>query len=128
MSCPDPTAPDVYVSFGQPSTKDGFVMVAPLADKPLGYSVKRWLDEVKRSVNLNPIISERPVSVNGLVGLRVRYKNEQMHIEMDETYFVVGSKTFKIGFGGEIPDKKVEDLPNYSLYERMVATFEVKKP
>ncbi len=57
-NCPDLTAPDVYVSFGQQSSKSGIVMVEPLAERPLGRSVAEWLDHTKRSANLNPIVGE----------------------------------------------------------------------
>jgi hypothetical protein len=123
-SCPDPTAPGVYVSFGLPLARDGFVMVQPLAEKRLGQGTSEWLAQVKKTANLNPIESESALVVNGLEGLRVRYKNGSAGIEMEATYFVAGSKTYSISFAGEGQPKRLEDLPNYSLYLHMVETFE----
>ena len=124
-NCPDSTASGVYVTFGVLSTDDGTVMVYPLADKPEDQSVPHWLDEVKRSANLNPIFNEQPVSVNGLPGLRVRYKSTSPDIEMDVTYLVAGSKTYEISFDRGSQGKRLEDLPNYDVYRRMVETFRV---
>ena len=126
-NCPDPTAPGVYVGFGQASSHEGFVMVQPLADKPPRQSAGLWLAELKRTANLNPIESERNVTVNGLVGLRVRYRSVELDIDADVIYFIAGSKTYSISFDRENLAKRLEDLPNYAVYERMIQTFQVQR-
>jgi len=99
-------------------------MVEPLADRPVGRGVGDWLNDTKRSANLNPIVSEDSMSVNGLPALRVRYRNSAEDLEIEATYVVSGSRMFEISVDGE-PHARLHDLSIYSIYQRMVATFVV---
>ena len=99
-------------------------MVEPLAGKASDRNAETWLDDVKRSNNLNRIEMESRVTVNGVTGLRVRYKLSEGS-EMEETYLVVGAKTYAISFHHEEAGTRLDDLANYSVYLRMVATFTV---
>jgi hypothetical protein len=124
-NCPDPTAPEVYVSFSLPSSPASSVMVEPLADRPAGQSVDAWLEEIKRSNNLNPIDTESSTTVNGLPGLRVRYRHSS-GCQIEETYLVAGSKTYAISLACQELAKKDEGIANYPLYQHMVETFKAQ--
>jgi len=119
-SCPDPTAPNVYANFGKPSPNGPHVMVEPLADKPPNEDVDKCLNLVKTTNNLNPIVSEDSISVNGLRGLRVKYRTAG-HTAVEETYIVSGSKTFAISSALDNPRA-------YAIYQQMVNTFIAKRP
>ena len=91
----------------------------------MGRSVADWLNDTKRSANLNAIVSEDTISVNGLAALRVRYRNAAQRLEMEATYVVSGSRMFEISVAGE-PHARLHDLSSYAIYQRMVATFVVE--
>jgi hypothetical protein len=100
-------------------------MVEPLADRPSHRSMADWVDNTKRSANLNPIVNEDSISVNGLPAFRVLYRNVAQDLEIEATYVVSGSRMFEISVDGE-PHAKLHDLPIYSIYQRMLATFAVQ--
>ncbi len=100
-------------------------MVERLAERPVGRSAADWLNDTKRSANLNPILSAHTTSVNGRVALRVRYGNPGSDSEMEATYLVNGSRMFAVSIAGE-PHAKLNDLSTYPIYERMVKTFVAK--
>ena len=101
-------------------------MVSPLQDKPNNIGLDAWFADIESTANLNPRISERRFTLNGLSALRVRYLNPGMGIEMEETYVLSGSHTFSISFSGDKPGEKLENLPNYPVYTKMVESFQVK--
>lgn len=117
-SCPDPTAPNVYVSFGNLSPNGPLVMVEPLADKPLNEDIEQWLNRLKGTNNLNPIVSADSISIKGLRGLRVKYKTAG-NTPMEETYLVSGSRTFAISLA-------TAGSRELAIYQQMVSTFAVK--
>jgi len=127
-SCPDPTAPDVFVDFIPPTESDsGWVMVEVLEDKPSNTSDDTWFTEIKRTVNQNPEVSEKRFTLNSLPALRVRYRNptDGGH-EMEEVYVISGSRTFQISFDGNQPGLSIDKFRNYHTFLQMVETFRVK--
>jgi hypothetical protein len=127
-SCPDTSAPNVFVTFLPPvdSTNDGSVMVSPLQDKPNNISLDSWFADIESKANLNPRISEQRFTLNGLSALRVRYLNPVTGIEMEEVYVLSGSHTFSISLSDDRPGRKLENLRNYSVYAKMVESFKVE--
>jgi hypothetical protein len=127
-SCPDTSAPNVFVTFLPPidSTNGGSVMVSPLQDKPNNISLDSWFADIEATANLNRRISEQRFILNGLSALRVRYLNPAMRIEMEEIYVLSGSHTFSISFSGDTPGRKLENLRNYPFYAKMVESFKVE--
>jgi photosystem II reaction center protein PsbP len=122
-NCSDPTAPDVFVSFFPAQQADGTVMIEHLASKPKTADTDSWVADVKRTANLNPIVNEEKLSLNGLPALKVRYRTAS-GTEMQEVYVVSGTSTFSIAFSGDKPGTNVlENFKNYPIYLRMVATF-----
>ncbi len=74
-SCPDPSAPDVYVDFFPSNQKDGSVVVQHLANQPSNVNLDQWFTEIKTTANQNSQVSEEKVSLDGLAALKVRYRN-----------------------------------------------------
>jgi hypothetical protein len=105
-------------------------MVQHLADRPTNKSTDDWFAELKRTANLNPVVREVRVSVDGLPALKVRYRNPSAG-EMEAVYVICGSRTFEISFGdssgGDKPVAVLEQLGNYETYARMVNTFRVTR-
>jgi len=125
-SCPDPTAPDVYVDFF-PSNQAGPVMVQHLADQPSNLSLDQWFTEIKGTANRNPQVSEERVSLDGLAALKVRYRNPDNGGYWMEAVYVVGHRqTFSIDFSGEAGGPALEALENYEIYLNMVKSFKIK--
>jgi hypothetical protein len=128
-SCPDPTAPDVFVDFLPPKDKNsGWVMVEHLAGKPSSTTVDAWFTEIKRTANLNPRLAEQRFMLDDLPALKVRYRNPSCggH-EMEEVYVVSGSRTFSITFDGEKPGLPLEEFGNHHTFLQMLETFKVKR-
>ncbi len=124
QSCPDLSAPGVFVSFAASvGGAGGLVRVESLADKPPGEDTAQWFDQTKRAANLNPILTERVCTVNGLQALLVRYRNTAIDVEMEALYVASGSKMFEISFGGEKPHTSLAELPAYSTFQQMVSSF-----
>lgn len=123
-SCKDVRASGVYVDFVPPQDLVGMVMVSPLADRPANTSVDAWFSQVASSANQNPIASQERFVFNGLPAVKVRYDHREDGTlkQMEDIYVVSGAHTFSISFGGEAPGR-VEQQPNYAVYERMVETF-----
>jgi hypothetical protein len=128
-SCPDPSAPDVFVNFSHP--KDGTfgeVMVESLASKPPEMSGDAWLSELKQSANQNSRISEERLTLDGLPALRVRYRNpSQKGYESESVYVASPSRTFVIEFDSVEMGRSVETSANYSTYLEMIKSFRVKR-
>src|SRR5881394_2797720 len=72
--CPDPTDPDVFVNFFNPSTKE-LIMIEHLIDKPADQSVEQWLNHVKATTNFNPRVSEEWISLDGTRALKIINRN-----------------------------------------------------
>jgi hypothetical protein len=89
-SCPDPTDPNVFVSFYSPSS-DELLMVEHLVDKPRGQPVRQWLDDVKAKAKLNPRISEEWITFAGEPALKVFTRNADS--TQSEVVYVVGSSS-----------------------------------
>src|SRR5580700_3604767 len=68
--CPDPTDPNVYVSFYNPATKE-LIMIESLRDKPADQTADQWLNDVSVATNLNPRVSEEWISLGGTRALKV---------------------------------------------------------
>ena len=124
QSCPDLSAPGVFVSFAASvGGGEGLVRVESLADKPPGEDRAQWFDQTKRAANLNPILTERVCTVNGLQALLVRYRNTAIDVEMEALYVASGSKMFEISFGGAKPHTPLAELSAYSTFQQMVSSF-----
>jgi hypothetical protein len=87
--CSDPTDPNVFVTISNPLTKE-LIMIERLIDKPGDQTVEQWLNNVKVSTDLNPIISQEWISLSGTQALKVVSR------ESENIYVVRGSKTFAI--------------------------------
>lgn len=112
--CPDPTDPNVFVSFYDPSTRE-VIMIERLKNAPQGQSQEQWLREVAAATNLNPSVSEDWISLVGASrALRVVNRNSDS-TESENIYVLYGSKTIAIRFG--------KDGPSYSLFTRMLSTL-----
>ncbi len=125
-SCPDPTAPNVYVNFFPPTEleAEGSVMIEALADKPSETSVDAWLEQLPTSGNHNPMRRETKITLNGSPALRVRYRTDSGD-DKEAVYVVSGSRTFEIEFSTEQPRVPLERLANYSTFESMLETFQI---
>jgi hypothetical protein len=72
--CSDPTDPNVFVTLFDPATKE-LIIVEHLIDKPSDQTVEQWLNDVKVTTVLNPIVSEEWISLNGTPALKVINRN-----------------------------------------------------
>jgi hypothetical protein len=106
--CLDPTDPDVFVTFGGPSTKAS-VTIETLIQKPADEDLDQWLSEVNKESNLKPALSQEFTTVGGVRALRVTTA------EGDNLYLVKGARTFAIRM------KKMSR--GYRIYQRMLASF-----
>jgi hypothetical protein len=116
-SCPDTSAPNVFVTFLPPvdSTNGGSVMVSPLRDKPNNISLDSWFRDIEAKANLNLRIREQRFTLNGLPAARARYRNDAAGgIEMEEVYILSGSRTFSISFDSDRPGKPLDSQPKLS--------------
>src|SRR5581483_10520244 len=91
-SCLDPSDPNVFVTFFDPST-NGMLMIQHLKDKPADQSVEAWLNDVKQVVVANPRMSEQWISLDGVRALKVKTRNPDS-TESENIYAVDGSRTF----------------------------------
>ena len=98
-------------------------MVEHLQDKPSGLSVERWLSEVMKTNNLNPVLKKWNFTLNGLPALRVLYQAHASQI--DETYVVAHAQTFSISFSGEKRGGSLKSFKNHPIYLKMLASFRV---
>jgi hypothetical protein len=127
-SCPDLSAPDVYVDFFPSNQKAGPVMVQHLANQPSNVTLAQWFTEIKRTANQSPQVSEEKVSLDGLPALKVRYRNPNNGGRWLEAVYVIGhGQTFSIDFSGEAGGLALEALENYEIYLDMVKSFKVKR-
>lgn len=113
--CSDPTNPDVFVTFLDPSTS-GFVMIEHLLDKPADQSVEKWLDAISRETVANPRASEEWVYLDGAPALKVKNRNPDS-TESENVYVVNGSTTFAVRVSN------IEVTPFYLLCRQMISTF-----
>jgi hypothetical protein len=88
VQCSDPTDPNVFVTISNPSTKE-LIMIERLVDKPGNQTVEQWLNDVKVSTDLNPIISQEWISLNGTRALKVISSNESIYLVHDLKTFAV---------------------------------------
>lgn len=123
QSCPDPTAPGVFVSFGG-LADEGRVMIELLESRPDSESVARWLQKVAKAANLNPIESSRTAIIDDLPALEVRYQVPN-NSAMETVYLVDGRRTFEISINGQHPNVGLDTLPSYTRFRRMATTFRV---
>jgi hypothetical protein len=116
----------VFVDFFPPRNRDadGWVLIEHLADKPSTASLDAWFTEIGRTANLNPQLSVKRSTLNGLPAQDVRYRNAD-GTETEATYVISGSKTFEISFSGDRTDA-VETLPNHPVFLKMRSTFRCK--
>jgi hypothetical protein len=128
QSCPDPTAPKVFVNFYPPkNVEGGSVTVESLGDRPSNMAVDEWLNELKKTANQNPQLKEERFTLNGLPALRVRYRNRSVGgTEIETVYVVARSKAFSIDFSAGGAGVALEESGTYSIYLKMVKTFKVK--
>lgn len=128
FSCSDPTAPEVYVDFFPPKKPEaGSVIVEHLADMPSNMSVDEWLNELKKTENQNPQLTEKRFTLNNLPALRIRYRNpSDGGQEMEAVYVVSRGQTFSIGFSAEGGGLPLEASGNYATYLEMVKSFKAK--
>jgi hypothetical protein len=127
-SCPDPSAPDVYVDFFPSNQEAGPVMVQHLANQPSNVTLDQWFMEIQRTANQSPQVSEEKVSLDGLPALKVRYRNPSNGGRWLEAVYVVADRqTFSIDFSGEAGGPALEVSENYNIYLDMVKSFKVKR-
>ncbi len=114
----------MFVGFYPPENKssnDDMVMIEPLAARRANETVDQWLADTKTSANLNPIIGQDWISVNGVRALNVRYRYADSS-EHDTVYVMNGSEMFAIE-GPAISDPAI-----YEIYKKMVASFRFVSP
>jgi len=104
-------------------------MVEPLADRPSDASADPWLAQVAKTANVNPHLQEQRLLLDDQPALRVRYRTSSGQ-QMEAVYVVSGSKTFEIGYSGDLSEHgtvdPLETLGNYQIYLKMLATFRVR--
>jgi hypothetical protein len=116
--CSDPTDPNVFVTFFEPSTK-AMVTIEPLADKPADEDAEPWLKKVSRDTVLSPQISEEWIVLNHRKALRVI--NGNLNATSSENIYVLyGRKTFAI--------RTDRNTPSYATYQRMLSTLNFAPP
>jgi len=109
--CSDPTAPDAFVVFRDPSTGES-IMVEPLEERPADQTIAKWLQEVSQATVANPRVSDEWIYVDGRPALKVTNKGADS-IETSNIYIVNGSKTLAIRISNT----------HKALYEQMLSTF-----
>ena len=109
------------VIFSNPETH-GSVIVSSLADELAGRSIEGRLAELKQT-NVNPQVSEIPISIDHHPSLTVRYM--QPETEMETTYVVTDSAFFQIQVSST--HWKIEQLADYSTYRHMLSSFKFPK-
>lgn len=124
QSCQDAHAAGVYVDFFPPSNSEhgSWVVVEPLAPKPVDTTVSAWLANIAATANLNVRLLEQKLFVDGRPALRVRYRTSDGSC-MEAVYVISGSETFSIGFTGDDVRPPLENLPNYQIFNTMVHSF-----
>jgi hypothetical protein len=127
----DFTDPKVYIDFFPHHEKDvneGWVLIEHLADKPAGVNTDDWLSRIKRTADLNPRIAEDTIVLDGLPGLRVRYRNPHNGgYEIESVYIVSGTQTFAVSFSAERAGITLVTLKNYPVYVHMLSTFKIAR-
>jgi hypothetical protein len=119
-SCADPTDPQVFVSFFDPST-NGILMIQHLKDKPPDEGVDAWLNDVARVAVANRRIGEEWILLDGRRALKVNTRNPD-RTESDNIYVVDGEKTFFL---------QASPIGNAAFYQpckQMLSTFKFVKP
>ncbi len=114
-NCTDPTAPNVFVSFFDPSTS-GMVRIERLQDKPVDQGIGAWLNHVGQTAVANPRSSKHWMSLDGRRALTIRTRNPDSTAS-ENVYVVDQSKTFFI------QASPVGDEGFYPLYKRMFSSF-----
>ncbi len=117
-NCRDPAEPGIFVGFSG-ARDDDFVMVSPLADRPVTQTVAQWLNDVAVTANLNTVLEKHPSVLNGHFAMVVRYRYADGTIG-DETFVVDGVRTFQIGGLISIGS------PALPVVRHMVATFRTR--
>jgi hypothetical protein len=117
--CPDPTEPNVSVTFYNPATRELLIMIEHLADKPPIQTVEQWLNDVKAATVLDPIVREEWISLSGMRALKVINRPPES-TKSENIYLVHGSKTFAI--------RAYPRRSSYPVYQRMLATFSLTGP
>jgi len=109
--CSDPTAPDAFVIFRDPSTGES-MMIEPLIEKPADQNITKWLQGLSQTTVANPRVSDESIFLDGRPALKVLNKgadaNETLNI-----YVINGSKTFAI---------RISNARN-AVYQQMLSTF-----
>ena len=116
--CLDPPAPNVFVTFSDPSTKT-LVMIEHLIDKPADQGAEEWLRNVSRTTVLNPKISEEWIILDHRRALKVLNLNSDS-TRGEHIYVLCGQKTFAI--------RSDQNTPSYATYQRMLSTFKFVAP
>jgi len=121
--CQDYDHQYVFVQFYHRSSGDGWVEVESwfehTATAP--YPLPMWIAKLNIS---KPWVSQRPLILNGLIGLDV-VANGFESIESETVYLAAGRKMFSVKFVGR-RDGPVADQRNYSIYRRMLETFQAR--
>jgi hypothetical protein len=89
-------------------------MIEHLIEKPSDRTLQQWLDDIKKTTNLNPIASEEWITVAATRALKAIDRNRDS-TESENFYIVDGLKTFAI------PTER--NTASYKVYERMLSTF-----
>ena len=114
--------PGEAVIFSNSDTKNS-VIVDGFTDRLGGSNVDERLQELKRSRNVNPQVSETPIQLGNLKGLTVRY--EQPATQMEATYVVTDFAHFEIHFSSD--RWKIEQMTDYPAYRHMLESFRFSK-
>jgi len=94
VQCTDPAAPDTFVMFSEPATKR-VLMIEPLADQPADQNLDDWLRNVGRSTELNPVIREEWIALDGVRALKIVTRSPD-NTESENIYLVKRTTTFAL--------------------------------
>lgn len=114
-TCTDPTEAGLFVIFYDPEDTKHGLMVDPIVDRAAGQNEKAWFDSVKTTANLNPIVEEASMKVDGRPARRVLYQHKDGS-QADDIYVLNGSHGYQIGDMDRVQ-------PAYPVYQQMLASF-----
>ncbi len=128
-NCPDPTNPNVYVTFTPPieiDPRDGQVQIIPLAGKSSDKTKDEWYALMKASIAPSTVTFENKITIDGIEAYLVRFKDEGGTIEGQSVFMLTNdNRAFVISIGSRKPNVTVLNLGNYPVYEKMLNSFKI---